>query len=138
MFKGIKRSQVTCVKCLSCHDYVLLFSVISNYFLQEKQFCESKATVHKPTNKWLVRLAMIRNVCLIWFIQEDRVKRRILFYASIVRDEFHHYAWMEANSTLCHWPNWQHVVFWHVQLDFSKELVATFSRTRQLPLGPEF
>lgn len=101
---------------------MLLFTVIPICFLQEKPFCENKATVRKPTNQRPVGWAMIRNsFCFIWFIQEDRVKRRISFYVWLVRDEFHLCAWMEANSALCHWPEQCHVGFWHGQLDFLKD-----------------
>lgn len=118
---------------------LLLFTVIPIYFLQEKPFCESKATVCKPANKWLVRLAMTRKYfCLIWFVQEDRVERRISFCAWVVRDGFHLHAWMEASSTLCHWPEWWHVVFWHIQLDFLKNLWLRFQGLGNYHRGQSF
>lgn len=110
-------------------------------FLQEELLCENKATVLKPTNEWLVRLAITRkHLCFIWFIQEDedRVKRRISFYAWITRDKFHLGAWMEANSALCLWPKWWHVVFWHVQLDFLKNLWLRFQGLSNYHLGQSF
>lgn len=51
------------------------------------------------------------------------------------REEFHFCVWMVANSTLYRWHKQLHMAH---SVRFSKDLVATFSGTYLLQLGPEF